>query len=250
MDIIGDIEAMFDGNSGTATVPPAPAAVPAAPAAPAPAEPTPTPPSSPLLRALAAVAPHLKPQTRDGWVAAMQPPMTSSGILANNNRIAAFTGEVAYESGGFVDVIENLNYSAARMMQVWPTHFTSLEQAQGYAYQPEKLANHVYASRNGNGDEASGDGWLFRGRGLIQLTGRANYTAFAAAMKRALADTTDWVSTDEGAAAAACWFWSTRSLNTAADTFDIETITRRINGGTTGLQTRIALCNAALHALT
>jgi putative chitinase len=202
---------------------------------------------NPVWLAAQAVAPHLKIATLDVWVAALEPPMASSGITTPQ-RIAAFMGQIAVESGGFVDVVENLNYSAARMCEVWPSHFASVAAAQPYAYQPAKLANFVYADRNGNGDTASGDGWAFRGRGLIQLTGRANYTAFAAAMKHDIGDT-DWAASPAGAADAACWFWSTHSLNRLADGWQVSAITRAINGGAIGVQARISLSNAALRAL-
>jgi putative chitinase len=199
-------------------------------------------------QAAQAAAPHLKIATLDAWVAALSAPMTSSGITTPG-RIAAFFGQISVESGGFTELVENLEYSAARAAEVWPSHFPDAAAAQPYAYQPERLANVVYAARNGNGDVASGDGWLFRGRGLIQLTGRANYMAFAVAMHRSSGDAVDWIAQPAGAAAAACWFWSIRGLNTCADAWDIAALTRRINGGATGYQQRLALSNAALRAL-
>src|SRR5216683_5028 len=98
------------------------------------------------------------------------------------NRIAAFIAQVAHESGDFRLTEENLNYSWQALRLTWPTRFGTDQIAQGYHRQPEKIANHAYASRNGNGDEASGDGWHFRGRGLIQITGRVNYLAYAQAV--------------------------------------------------------------------
>jgi putative chitinase len=203
---------------------------------------------TPLHAAIRAAAPHLKVATLDVWAAALRAPAASSGITTPR-RLAAFMGQVAVESGGFTEVEENLNYSAERLCEVWPSRFPSLDDAQSYAFAPMRLANYVYANRNGNGDPASGDGWTFRGRGLIQLTGRVNYVAFCGAIKRPVDQATDWVATPEGAADAACWFWSAITANKHADAFDIETITRRVNGGLSSYQQRLSISEAVLHAL-
>src|SRR6266851_853627 len=140
-------------------------------------------------------------------------------------RIAAFLSQVAHESGDFRSTEENLNYSWQALRLTWPTRFLTDQIAQGYHRQPEKIANHVYANRNGNGDEASGDGWRFRGRGLIQVTGRANYLAFPL-----------------HAALSACWFWHENGLNALADVGDeasFNQITYRINGGYNGKDDRL-----------
>jgi putative chitinase len=154
------------------------------------------------------------------------------------------------ESFGFTELEENLNYSAGRLEVVWPKRFPAgSPNVDRCARNPEALANAVYCDRMGNGDEASGDGWTYRGRGLIQITGKANYEALAKADARA-ADP-DWLKTPAGAAYSACWFWSTRkpSLNLLADSWELTAITRAINGGTEGLEERISLANAAYRWL-
>jgi putative chitinase len=114
---------------------------------------------------------------------------------------------------------------------------------------PEILANRVYADRVGNGDEASGDGWRFHGRGLIQITGRTTYTHFAQATNMTLDKAVDQAVTRAGAASSAAWFWTAHELNTLADTWSIDLLTRKINGGTDGAAERSRLCEAALQAI-
>jgi putative chitinase len=154
-------------------------------------------------------------------------------------RIAAFLAQCVHESGGFLFLKENLNYKAESLMRVWPKYFPTIEVAKSYEKQPEKIANRAYANRMGNGDEESGDGWKFCGRGLIQLTGKTNYTWFAASIGITADDASEYLQTFEGAAQSACWFWETNNLNTFADAGDLETMTKRINGGTLGLDDRI-----------
>ncbi len=115
--------------------------------------------------------------------------------------------------------------------------------------QPETLANRVYSNRLGNGDEASGDGWRFRGRGLIQLTGRANYQQFAEAMTMTLDQAVEHAATEAGAADSAAWFWTVNQLNPLADAWSVDLITRKINGGMNGAAERSRLCEAALQAI-
>ncbi|MGD1846092.1 MAG: peptidoglycan-binding protein [Salibacteraceae bacterium] len=155
-------------------------------------------------------------------------------------RIVHFIAQVAHESGSFRFVVENLNYSASALRSVFGKYFPDDATAEAYARQPEKIANRVYGNRMGNGDEASGDGWRFRGRGLIQLTGRDNYTAFQKSMGQDLTsgENSAKVAQPELAVAAAGWFWDMRNLNQYADADDILTITKRINGGTNGLDDR------------
>lgn len=154
-------------------------------------------------------------------------------------RIAYFMSQVAAESVGFLLVEENLNYSAKALLETWSTRFTS-ETASQYAHQPEKIANYVYANRMGNGDEASGDGWNFRGRGLIQITGRTNYTNMSGYLNNQLIlDTPEIVATDSKLAAeSAGWFWSAHNLNQYADAGDFIGLTKAINGGLNGLAAR------------
>jgi len=167
-------------------------------------------------------------------------------------RMAAFIAQCAHESGGFMVLTENLNYRWQSLRKIFPKYFPNDAIAQDYAGRPNKqeaIANRVYASRMGNGDEASGDGFRFRGRGLIQLTGRHNYTWFAASLEISPEEATEYLMTFEGAAQSACWFWETNKLNQWADAGDILTLTKRINGGTIGLDDRIKHYEHALHVL-
>jgi putative chitinase len=165
------------------------------------------------------------------------------------SRVAAFLAQVSVESAAFTTLEENLHYSAARLFAVWPSHFSSVDAAEPYAMNPEKLANYVYANRMGNGDEASGDGWLYRGGGLIQLTGKANYEAFAKEAALSVSDAANYVRTAAGAAESAAWFWSVHNLNGLADEWEITAITHTVNGGLNGAAQRLALANAALKAI-
>lgn len=162
-------------------------------------------------------------------------------------RVAAFLAQCAHESGGFKFLRENLNYRAESLLKTFPKYFKSLEEAKQYEKQPEKIANRVYSNRMGNGDEASGDGYRYMGRGLIQLTGKNNYTLFAAAIDTPLEQIPEYLGTFEGAVQSACWFWEQNNLNQWADKGDILTLTKRINGGTIGLEDRIKHYNHALH---
>jgi putative chitinase len=167
-------------------------------------------------------------------------------------RIAAFVAQCAHESAGFTALVENLNYRWQSLRRVFPKYFPNDAIAQEYASRPNKqeaIANRIYASRMGNGDEASGDGFRYRGRGLIQLTGRHNYTWFAASLEITPEEATEYLMTFEGAAQSACWFWETNKLNQWADKGDILTLTKRINGGTIGLDDRIKHYEHALHVL-
>jgi putative chitinase len=167
-------------------------------------------------------------------------------------RIAAFVAQCAHESGGFMVLNENLNYKAASLRKLFSKYFPNDELAQQYASKPNKqeaIANKIYASRMGNGPEESGDGYKFCGRGLIQLTGRDNYTFFAGSLDISVEDASDYLQTFEGAAQSACWFWETNNLNQWADKGDILTLTKRINGGTIGLEDRIKHYEHALHVL-
>lgn len=167
-------------------------------------------------------------------------------------RIAAFIAQCSHESGGFTALRENLNYRAATLRKIFPKYFPTDQLAEQYANRPDKqaaIANRVYANRMGNGDEASGDGYRYCGRGLIQLTGKDNYSWFAASLGITVEEASEYLETFEGAAQSACWFWETNGLNKWADTGDILTLTKRINGGTIGLEDRIKHYNHALHVL-
>ena len=162
-------------------------------------------------------------------------------------RVAAFLAQCAHESGGFVFLKENLNYKAASLRRVFPKYFPTDELAAQYAGKGEMIANRVYANRMGNGDEASGDGFRYCGRGLIQLTGKDNYTLFAGSLDIPVTDIPEYLQTFEGAVQSACFFWENNNLNQWADKGDILTLTKRINGGTIGLEDRIKHYNHALH---
>jgi len=163
------------------------------------------------------------------------------------SRAAAFLAQCAHESGGFKFLKENLNYRAVTLRKVFPKYFPTDALAGQYAGQPEKIANKVYANRMGNGAETSGDGFRFCGRGLIQLTGKENYSWFAASMGISVEEVAEYLSTFEGAVQSACWFWESNNLNQYADNGDILTMTKRINGGTIGLEDRIAHYNQAME---
>jgi len=169
--------------------------------------------------------------------------------ISTPQRVSAFVAQCAHESANFRVLKENLNYRADTLTRIWPRLFP-IDVARDYASRPNKqqaIANRAYANRMGNGDEASGDGWKFSGRGLIQLTGRDNYTWFAASVGITVEEAVEYLMTFEGAAQSACWFWETNSLNQWADKGDIVTLTKRINGGTIGLDDRIKHYNHALH---
>lgn len=165
-------------------------------------------------------------------------------------RVAAFVAQCAHESGGFKFLKENLNYRAASLRKVFPKYFADDAIANEYASKPNKqeaIANRIYANRMGNGDEASGDGFRYCGRGLIQLTGKNNYTLFAASIGIEVEEAAEYLQTFEGAVQSACWFWDQNNLNQWADKKDILTLTKRINGGTIGLDDRIKHFNHALE---
>ena len=164
-------------------------------------------------------------------------------------RVAHFVAQCAHESGNFVFIKENLNYKAASLQKIFGKYFPTAELAAQYANKPEQIANRIYANRMGNGPEASGDGYRYCGRGLIQLTGKDNYTFFAGSLNIPVEEASDYLATFEGAAQSACWFWETNKLNQWADAGDILTLTKRINGGTIGLDDRKKHYEHALHVL-
>lgn len=168
-------------------------------------------------------------------------------------RVAAFLAQCGHESAGFSVLMENLNYGTAGLRGIFGKYFPDDATANAYARQPEKIANKVYANRMGNGDTASGEGWKYRGRGPIQLTGKANYTQFANDMfedPETVLDNPDVVALDkETALTSAVWFWNKNKLNALADIGDIKTMTKKINGGYIGLDDRIKHYDHALHVL-
>jgi putative chitinase len=155
----------------------------------------------------------------------------------NSLRVAAFLAQIAQESGRLRRLEENLNYSAKGLLAIWPKRFTE-PLALAYARKPEKIANRVYADRLGNGPEESGDGWKYRGRGFIQLTGKSNYRAFEQASCHQVVNCPDWLLEPEPAAESAAWFFASRGLNEIADTDDIDRVSKLVNGGAHGLAER------------
>ena len=188
------------------------------------------------------------PHNRDpqGWVDSMNQVFPKYGI-DQPHRIAAFLAQCGHESAGWSVFEENLNYSAEGLCKIFGSHFHGIEDANNYARQPELIANRIYANRMGNGPEESGDGFRYCGRGLIQLTGKDNYTWFAASLHISPDEASEYLQTFEGAAQSACWFWETNNLNQWADKGDVVTVTKKINGGTIGLADRQEHYAAALE---
>ena len=184
----------------------------------------------------------------DHWYAALDQLLDDYDINTPL-RVAHFVAQCAHESGNFVFIKENLNYKAASLQKTFAKYFPTSELAVQYANKPERIANRVYASRMGNGDEASGDGYRYCGRGLIQLTGRDNYTFFAGSLDITTEEASEYLQTFEGAAQSACWFWEQNNLNRFADANDVKGLTRAINGGYIGLDDRISHTEHALHVL-
>ncbi|MVM34432.1 glycoside hydrolase family 19 protein [Spirosoma sp. HMF4905] len=165
------------------------------------------------------------------------------------NRAAHFFSQITKESGGFTIMVENMNYSPQRLMQVWKNRFPTMEIAQQFAHNPEKLGNFVYANRLGNGPSASGDGYRYRGRGLIQCTGKDKYIDLTKLFGFNYIAHPEYMERPQDALLSALWFWQTRGLNAVADGDDVEKVTLVVNGGTTGLKERSELltkCKAAL----
>lgn len=179
--------------------------------------------------------------------------MDEFGIKSLAQR-ASFLGNVGHETGNLSVFDENLNYSAERLLVIWPKRFPTLTTTIGYARNPVALANKVYANRMGNGDEKSGDGWRYRGAGMLQLTGRENHFVCGKFFNIALADVGDWLRTPEGAARSAAWFYTTRGLNDIAsfdhvcDMINIGRATDRV-GDSHGYADRLAIYNRALQVL-
>ena len=159
--------------------------------------------------------------------------------ITTPNRVAGFIAQTAHESASYKTITENLNYSAKALNAIFGKYFHRAGvDAQKYHRQPEKIANRIYAGRMDNGDTASGDGWTFRGGGILQLTGRYNYTEFGKTVGMSAEEATDYVRTPKGAIESACWFWKTNNINEYCDADDIVRMTKRINGGTIGLADR------------
>lgn len=198
---------------------------------------------------------HDAPQRARFWIAALNDAMHMSAI-DTPVRQAAFLAQLMVESDELRKREEVLNYSPQRLRQVWPREFPDAASAARYGHRAQALANRVYGARLGNRGEASGDGWRYRGRGLIQLTGRDNYASFARASGIDALGNPDLLSAPPGAASSAGWFWQTRGLNALADQdsphdglLAFEHICRAVNGGVTGLEQRMARWRRARRIL-
>jgi len=189
-----------------------------------------------------------KNKNQQGWTAALVEVLPTYEINTPE-RIASFLAQCGHESAGFTVLQENLNYSAEGLNKIFHKYFPTLESAQPYARKPEMIANRVYANRMGNGDEHSGEGYKYRGRGPIQLTGKDNYAACSDFLFQddTLLNDPDMLLDPEYALHSACWFWWKNDLNTFADSADLVTMTKRINGGTIGLDDRIKHYNEAME---
>lgn len=184
----------------------------------------------------------------DAWLQAVVEVLDGSEIDTPEER-AAFVAQLAHESAEFTRLTENLNYSAERLAQVWPSRFRDPAVAKRYAYNPERLANLVYANRLGNGPEGSGEGWRYRGRGPIQLTGKDNYARCGAAIGADLVNDPDLLFDPVTGVRSALWFWRVKRLDEKDDDGDVADESRLVNGGTHGLAERQAYYNALHEAL-
>lgn len=160
--------------------------------------------------------------------------------ISTPERVAAFMSQCMHESANFTAIKENLNYRVESLLKVFPKYFKTSAIATQYANNPEMIANKVYANRMGNGAESSGDGYKYRGRGLIQITGHDNYKTFADSIKMPLDKVPAYLETIDGAIESACWYWKMRNINIYADKADVHGMTKVINGGTNGLDDRLA----------
>lgn len=196
---------------------------------------------------LATAFPTIPPARRKTVVAAALPVLDRYQINTVN-RVSIFVGQCAHESALFSVMVENLNYSAAALTATWPSRFPPAL-APRYARNSRAIASRAYSNRMGNGSEASGDGWTYRGRGYIQITGKDNYQAFAGSMGITLAQAITCLETPAGAMMSAGWFWSRNNLNRLADGWQVTAITTRINGGLNGAGDRLKKCNSLRRAL-
>jgi len=183
------------------------------------------------------------------WFASMGNLLPAFGVTSVK-RVAMFLAQTSHESVDYRELEENLNYRATTLEEVFPRYFRDVS-VNEYANQPEKIANRVYGGRMGNGDEESGDGWRYRGRGILQITGKDNYAECSQALygDTRLLDNPDLLTTTDGAMGSAGWYWTTRALNEWSDTENIREVTRRINGGYNGLADRMQRYHRALSIL-
>lgn len=198
------------------------------------------------LAQLQQIAPHSPARFAD-WVDALNAAMDEFEINTDA-RVQMFIAQVMHESAGMSALVENLNYSASALLASWSLRFDAASAAH-YARNPEAIANKVYADRMGNGNEASGDGWKYRGRGLIQITGKSNYSACGDGLSIDCIGQPELLGSIEEAARSAAWFWDQHGLNQAADAGDFDQTTRVINGGSNGAADRHALYTLAQQAI-
>lgn len=179
-------------------------------------------------------------------------PLTNTFAKYNLDTItrqAAFIGQCGHESNNFKTLEENLYYNAGALMRVWPSRFPDASTAEKYANNPEEIANKVYGGRADLGNTEDGDGWKFHGRGLIQLTGRSNYQVCGDALKQSFTSQPSLLLEPQWACMSAGWFWNKKNLNDLADSEDWIFMTKRINGGSIGLQDRIDRIHKAMDIL-
>jgi putative chitinase len=187
----------------------------------------------------------IKNKESDAWFTACYEILPKYDITTPE-RVASFLSQCGHESADFTATIENLNYGAKGLLGIFKKYFPSQSLAESYERKPEKIANRVYADRMGNGPESSGDGWKYRGKGLIQLTGKDNHSKFAKSIDKSLDEVLDYLLTKEGALESACWFWKDRKINAPADKCDTTQVTKLVNGGTHGLEDRQKRFNNAM----
>lgn len=199
------------------------------------------------LEILQEIAPNARDDVLEAFATTMSEVFEEYGINTPL-RAAHFLAQAAHECGEFTVFAENLNYSAKRLVEVFPKYFRDVD-PNAYARKPEKIANRVYANRMGNGDEESGDGYAYRGRGIFQLTGRSNYRTIGEALDIDLEGDPDQALASDVAVLVALQYWKSRGLNALADKDDIVGVTKKINGGTIGLDHRKQLLKAAKKAL-
>lgn len=193
---------------------------------------------------LLTICPKLGSKT-DLWVSALNPAMAWADITTSI-RTAAFIAQLAHESEEFASLVENLNYGSTGLLKTFPKYFNPTT-AIDYNRDPRRIANRIYANRMGNGDEASGDGWKYRGRGPIQITGFENYNKYFTAFGESV--NPDLLAMPVDGSMSAAWFWKTRGINSMADSGSFVKVTKAINGGTIGLESRLEYYRVAIGVL-
>ena len=196
------------------------------------------------LHAICQIYPHCSPSLGASLLVAL-PGILEKYQINTPLRVAHFLGQTSHESGGMERLEENLHYSAERLLEVFGSHFHDAQIAAKYANKPADIANRVYADRMGNGDETSGDGWKFHGRGMMQLTGRDSYEVFSTHSGMDAIHNPNLLSVLPGGVESAAWFWMERQINHAADEDNVVLVTRLINGGELGLAERRELTQLA-----